>query len=37
MKTAQCVLRNQKVICEENKPYFVAEVNTRHFGNMDIA
>lgn len=37
MKTAQCVLRNQKVICEENKPYFVAEVNTSHFGNMNIA
>jgi len=34
---AQCVLRNQVVISENSKPYFVAEVNTSHFGNVDTA
>lgn len=37
MKAARCILHDQTVICEENKPYFVAEVNTSHFGNIDTA
>lgn len=34
---AKCVLRNQVTISETDKPYFVAEVNTSHFGNIETA
>ena len=30
-------LRNSSIIGENIKPYFIAEMNTSHFGNMDIA
>ena len=30
-------LRNSSIIGEKIKPYFIAEMNTSHFGNMDIA
>ena len=30
-------LRNSSIIGESIKPYFIAEMNTSHFGNMDIA
>ena len=30
-------LRSSSIIGENIKPYFVAEMNTSHFGNMDIA
>ena len=34
---AKCVLRNQVTISETDKPYFVAEMNTSHFGNIETA
>lgn len=34
---AECILRNGKVISDYGKPYFVAEVNTSHNGNMEVA
>ena len=30
-------LRSSSIIGEKIKPYFIAEMNTSHFGNMDIA
>jgi len=34
---AKCVLRNQVTISDTDKPYFVAEMNTSHFGNIETA
>ena len=30
-------LRNGRVISESEKPFFIAEVNTSHFGDLNIA
>ena len=34
---AKIRLRNSKYIGDFKKPYFVAEVNTSHFGDIDLA
>ena len=34
---AQCILNNGKVIGDNKEPYFIAEVNSSHSGNIDVA
>ena len=37
MSNAKITLRDKTIVCEENEPYFIAEMGTSHFGDMAIA